>query len=81
MADEQPMGEALLIKVMEEGKLTYKLPTLEQIRLEAQENLAKLPEQYKALTNAPVYRVDLSQKLSRLIDTTKLHLIQEEMKV
>ncbi len=53
LANEHANGEPLLVKVMEKGTLTYRLPTLEQIRAEAFENLSKLPEEYKALTNAP----------------------------
>jgi hypothetical protein len=39
---------------MENGKLTHPLPSLEQIRANAAENLSKLPDRYKALMNAPL---------------------------
>ena len=67
LADEEMQGEPLLAKVMEKGKLTYKLPSLEEIRAYAAENLSKLPDQYKALTNAPVYPVELSKNLQSLL--------------
>ena len=79
MADEPAEGESLLVKVMEKGRLTIDYPSLEQIRDAATENLSKLPEQYKALTNAPLYPVELSQKLQRLIETTKVQLQKNEI--
>jgi len=55
------------------------LPSLEQIRVAASENLSKLPTEYKVLTNAPVYPVELSQKLQELIEATKLQLTKNEI--
>jgi len=69
----------LLIKVMSEGKLTYKLPSIEEIRSYAAENLAKLPSEYKVLTNAPVYPVVFSVKLQKLIETVKQQITQNEI--
>ena len=79
LADERVEGEGLLVKVMENGKLSYDLPSLEKIRVAASENLSKLPEEYKALTNAPTYPVELSQKLQNLIETTKFQLTKNEI--
>jgi nicotinate phosphoribosyltransferase len=79
LADEHMEGEALLVKVMENGKLSRELPSLEQIRVVASENLAKLPAEYKQLMNAPTYPVELSQKLQTLIETTKFQLTKNEI--
>jgi nicotinate phosphoribosyltransferase len=79
LADEVVEAEPLLLKVMEGGKLTYKLPTLPQIQANAKSNLAKLPAQYKALTNAPAYPVELSQKLIKLIETVRRELTNNEI--
>jgi nicotinate phosphoribosyltransferase len=79
LTDEPAAGEPLLIKVMSEGKLTYKLPSLEQIRCYAAENLAKLSKKHKVLTDAPVYPVELSQNLQRLIETVKQQITQSEI--
>lgn len=79
LADESVEGEPLLVKVMEKGKLSYGLPSLEQIRAAASENLSKLPEEYQSLMNAPAYPVELSQKLQNLIETTKFHLTKNEI--
>ena len=43
LTDESAVGEPLLVKVMDKGKLLIKLPSLEEIRSFAAENLKKLP--------------------------------------
>lgn len=79
LADEQVAGEAMLVKVMEKGKLTYQLPTLKEIQAYAKGNLTKLPAQYKALTNAPTYPVELSQKLLKLINKVRRTITENEI--
>jgi nicotinate phosphoribosyltransferase len=79
LANEKVQGEPLLVKVMEKGKLIYNLPSLEEIRAAAAENLSKLPEDYKALTGAPVYPVELSKNLQNLIKTLKRQLTLNEI--
>jgi len=64
---EKIRGEPLLIKVMEKGEIVYDLPSLEEIRKKALENLAKIPLKYKKLKNAPRYPVHLSLGLKRLM--------------
>ena len=80
LADEEVQGEPLLVKVMEKGRLIYKLPPLGNIRAAAAENLSKLPEEYKALTGAPVYPVELSRNLLNLVKTLKRQLTLTEIK-
>jgi nicotinate phosphoribosyltransferase len=80
LSDEAADGEALLVKVMENGNLTYDLPSLEQIRNAASDNLSKLPEEYKLVTNKVDYPVELSQKLQILIENLKIKLTQKEVK-
>ncbi len=79
LADEKMEGEPLLVKVMEKGKLIYKLPSLGCIRAAAAENLSKLPEEYKALTGAPSYPVELSRNLLNLVKTLKRQLTINEI--
>ncbi len=79
LSDEKVEGEPLLVKVMEKGKLIYKLPPLSDIRATADENLSKLPEEYKALTGAPVYTVELSRSLLNLVKTLKRQLTLTEI--
>ena len=79
LSDETATGEPLLVKVMEKGKLTYKMPTLTEIRANAAENLKELPSQYHTLTNAPAYPVELSQKLQTLTETLKAQITKNEI--
>ncbi len=79
LANEKMQGEPLLVMVMEKGKIIYKLPSLEEIRLAAAENLSKLPDGYKALTGAPVYPVELSQNLQKLVKTLRRDLTKNEI--
>ncbi|MBS7616630.1 nicotinate phosphoribosyltransferase [Candidatus Bathyarchaeota archaeon] len=60
-------GEQLLVKVMEKGKIIYEMPSLEQIRKRALENVACLPDKYKRLKGAARYPVLLSPKLKKLM--------------
>jgi nicotinate phosphoribosyltransferase len=73
--DEDIEGEPLLIKVMENGKMTYDLPTIDEIRKNASKNLSKLPEKHKRLKRASRYTVHLSPRLKRLVNT-----LTEELK-
>jgi nicotinate phosphoribosyltransferase len=79
LTDESAMGEPLLVKVMDQGKLLIKLPTLTEIRSFAAQNLKKLPQQYKVLTNVPAYPVELSVKLQKLIETLKAQITEKEI--
>jgi len=77
--NEKVQGEPLLVKVIEKGKLIYVLPSLDEIRAVAVENLSKLPEEYKALTDAPLYPIELSRNLLNLIKTLKRQLTLTEI--
>ena len=79
MVDENIEAEGLLVNVMKNGQLFYDLPSLDQIRATALENITKLPEEYKTLTNAPTYPVEISQKLQNLIESLKLELTEKEI--
>lgn len=78
LADEKVQGEPLLVKVMEKGEVIYDLPSLDEIRATAAENLLRLPEKYKKLTDAPMYPVELSQELEALIRKLKRQLTKTE---
>jgi nicotinate phosphoribosyltransferase len=79
LSEEVCKGDPLLIKVMEKGQITYDLPSLKEIRCITQDNLFKLPAQYKGLSNAPAYPVELSLRLQDLIKTLTSQLMQEEI--
>lgn len=79
LVDEKVKGEPLLIKVMEKGKIIYDLPSLDEIRAAAAENLLKLPARYKKLTKSQQYPVELSQDLKNLIEKLKKKLRKTSM--
>jgi nicotinate phosphoribosyltransferase len=65
--NEKVEGKPLLIKFMERGEIVGELPTLGQIRENASENLAGLPEKYKLLKGAAHYPVVCSPNLEKLL--------------
>jgi nicotinate phosphoribosyltransferase len=79
LADEKTEGAPLLVKVMENGKITRALSSLNEVRAAASENLSKLPEKYKKLTDAPPYPVELSQALEDLIKKLRQKLTKTEI--
>ena len=79
LANEKIQDEPLLVKVMEKGKIIYDLPSLEEIRATATENLSKLSDDYKALSGASVYPVELSRDLLSLIRALKRQLTMTEI--
>jgi nicotinate phosphoribosyltransferase len=79
LADEKVKGEPLLVKVMEKDEIICDLPSLDEIRATAAENLSKLPEKYKKLTGAPTYPVELSQDLEVLLRKLKKKLTKTEI--
>jgi nicotinate phosphoribosyltransferase len=79
LANEEIGGKPLLQKVMQRGKLIYVLPSLNEIRTTAESNLSKLPTKYKKLANPPVYSVQVSDKLNKMITDLKERLIKTEI--
>jgi nicotinate phosphoribosyltransferase len=67
LESEKIDSEPLLLKVMENGIINYELPSLDEVRHLAKQNLSKLPEAYQKLTNPPAYPVKLSKTLETLI--------------
>ena len=65
--DEKVEGTPLLAKVMEKGQIVHRLPSLEQIRNNALENLSRFPGKYKRLRKAPRYHVVLSPNLKKTL--------------
>ena len=66
LEDEKIGEEPLLIKVMTKGEIIYDLPSLENIRKTAEDNLSRLPKKYKKLKGAPHYPVEFSVGLRKL---------------
>ncbi len=79
LESEQLDGEPLLQKVMENGKLIYKLPTLNEIRSAAASNLSKLPQIYKKTVDAQTYPIEISQPLAELVEKLKERITRTEI--
>ena len=57
---------SLMIDVIKDGKLVYKLPTLKEIKEYTEKELNSFWDEYKRLDRPHVYKVDLSNKLYEL---------------
>jgi nicotinate phosphoribosyltransferase len=79
LANEKVDGEPLLVKVMEKGTVTYDFPSLSEIRAAAAENLALLPDKYKAVTGATEYPVELSPNLEKMMENLRKKLLTNEV--
>lgn len=69
----------LLEKVVEDGRIVCKRPSLEEIRHIALENISHLPEIYKKLDGAPVYPVEFSRGLVALRERIIEKIRREEL--
>ncbi|MBR6911001.1 MAG: nicotinate phosphoribosyltransferase, partial [Candidatus Methanomethylophilaceae archaeon] len=56
-------AKELMVKIIEDGKLVYDLPSLQEIREHCSDELDTLWEEVKRFANPHQYYVDLSQKL------------------
>jgi nicotinate phosphoribosyltransferase len=79
LADENHTGTPLLVHEMQNGKILRSQPTLDQIRKHAEENIAKLPQKYQKLTDAPIYPVRLSEDLKNLLREVKKKLSKTQI--
>jgi nicotinate phosphoribosyltransferase len=71
-----PKGEALLTRVMEGGRITAPLLSLEEVRSRFREEFDRLPERYKALGETPDYPVGLSSRLDALQKRTEQQALE-----
>ncbi len=79
LEDEKVSGAPLLVKMMKKGKVVHDLPSLEEIRKRAMENVSRLPEKYKKLRDAPFYPVRVSPKLKKLTKELTKQIVKEEI--
>ncbi len=56
----------LLKPIVENGKLVYNFPSIEELREKTRFNLNMLPAEYKRLINPHIYTVGISKKLKQL---------------
>ena len=74
MLDDEPApstSEAILIPIMEKGKLIYKLPNLNEIQKFYLENIKNLPAEYKKLEENQIFKLKISEKLKELTNSLK----------
>ena len=65
--DEAPQGgEALLAPIVRQGKLVYNFPSIKELQARATEELSKLPECHKTLTDGDECPVTLTPQLHQL---------------
>ncbi len=66
LENEKVKGGRLLINVMHRGQVTYRTPSLIEIKKATLKNLSMLPQEYKKLKSAPRYPVGLTPYLKRI---------------
>jgi nicotinate phosphoribosyltransferase len=64
--NEKIRGKPLLVKMVENGKVIYRLPSLDKIRDFTRKNLAAFPEKLKAVRSKYKYPVVVSPQLKKL---------------
>ncbi len=69
--EDYPDGMPLLHRVMANGRRLGSRPSLDRARQSAAANLSHLPEEYKALRDAPSYPVERSPALDRLLEEVR----------
>ena len=77
LADEAPPSnsEPLLVPIMKNGKLIYKLPKIDDIQDYYLKNIKKLPNNYKQLEQINISSLKISKKLKDLTDSLKKKFI------
>jgi nicotinate phosphoribosyltransferase len=79
LAEENLEADPLLFQVMDKGRTTLELPSLNEIRSTIKENLSRLPEKYKKLSGPPEYPVNLSKPLEDLVANLKSKFTQTQV--
>jgi nicotinate phosphoribosyltransferase len=64
--DEITKLEPLLVEIVQEGRVIYDLPTIEQIRKKREDDLARLDPGVTRLVNPHIYHVSLTQEMWQL---------------
>ena len=70
-------AEPLLQKVMVGGKIVRQQPSLDEIRLQFQEDFQCLDDRFKALQGPPCYEVTLSPRLEQLYKKVERDLVAQ----
>jgi len=81
LAEENLDADPLLSQVMDKGRNKVEFPSLNEIRSAIKENLSRLPEKYKKLSDPPEYPVNLSKPLEDLLIKLKSKLMLTQTQV
>jgi nicotinate phosphoribosyltransferase len=69
--ETEKLGEPLLHKIIETGKLTISIPNLDDISEHLNKELISLPERYKDVSQSAPYEVSPSGELLKLLEQVK----------
>ncbi len=69
--EEEALGEPLLKKMMERGKLVYKQPSLDEIKDYLKEQVKKIPARMLELDKDYPYQVKISDRVNELLQQVK----------
>lgn len=72
--DVQHPGEEQLVTVLEEGKVVYDLPDLDEIRERSLRHLDELPEEHRALRDPTPYEVTIGESLQEMTGEVRSEL-------
>lgn len=75
-AEAYPEAQALLQRVMRDGRRLAPSPGLPDIRTRAQQELARLPQNYRRLVNADSYPVRVSGEVTALLEEFRSRFAQ-----
>jgi len=73
-----PGAEPLLTQVLQNGRIAGRLPTLDDSRAVCRDELARLPEIYKAIVNPARYPVGFSAGLQKLRASVQNKILQAQ---
>ncbi|MFW9934413.1 MAG: nicotinate phosphoribosyltransferase [Candidatus Thorarchaeota archaeon] len=70
--EEIPDSEPILVPIIQKGKVIYTFPSLQESQQYCKDQIARLPKQYRILSEAPIFPVKLSPQLEEVSNTTTL---------
>lgn len=69
--ETEKLGEPLLIKMIQKGKLIYKLPTLDEIKKNVKNKIDQLPKRYLEINKVYPFDIKISKGLRQLFENVK----------
>lgn len=75
--EEEKLGNPLLIQYIKEGKLTFDLPSLDQIKDYINNQLSRLPDDLEDVEQLHAYPVSISPRLNRVLEDLRKHHLKK----